>query len=171
MMRTWLPAAAIALALACGSSDQPGGMGVDASGQGGTSSTGTGGSGGSGGENDASSQDAPAICFGDSGKLVPAAKACNGPDSDCFALHVATCCGPDLSIGIAKGALEYAACFSQATGPDACRGLGCAKQLATLAEDGQTTEMGGAPVARCVMLATGGECSTQITYPPSSGDR
>jgi hypothetical protein len=138
----------VCLALSCGSGDTAGG-----------------------GASDASAQDAPAVCFGDSGKLVPEAKACNGSDSDCFALHVVTCCGPDLSIGLAKAAADYAACFKQATGPDACRGLGCAKQLATLAEDGQTTEMGGAPVARCVMLATGSECATQITYPPGSTDR
>ena len=79
--------------------------------------------------------------------------------------------GADLSIGLAKSASEYAACYQQAMGPNACAGLACPKQLATLAEDGQTTERGGAPVARCMMLASGSECSTQITYPPGSGDR
>src|SRR6266508_4078305 len=69
--------------------------------------------------------DAPARCFGDGGKLVAEAKPCSGSDSDCFVLRVDTCCGPDLALGISKSAPEYAFCYPQAIGAEACGGLGC----------------------------------------------
>jgi hypothetical protein len=101
---------------------------------------------------------------------VPEGRACTS-DSECFVLHVYTCCGPDLAVGLAKNAPQYAACYHQAIGPNACGGLGCAKQLATTTEDGNSTADGGTPAVRCVASASGGQCTTQIAPPQGSLER
>ena len=116
------------------------------------------------------SVDAPAVCFGDAGKLVRDGKVCYAVDSECTLLHVYTCCGPDLAIGLSTSRPQYAACYPQAIGAGSCGQLGCAKQLATVTEDGDSTANGGTPVARCVVGAAGGQCMTQIARPPAPGD-
>jgi hypothetical protein len=104
------------------------------------------------------SHDAPVACFQDGGVLVRQAKVCYAVDSECAVLVVSTCCGANLAVGLSKIEPQYAACYPQA-GPNSCRGLGCAKFLGTLTDDGQlgTSE----PVARCVVGAGGGQCMTR----------
>ncbi len=85
--------------------------------------------------------------------------------SDSYVDAPARCFG---AIGISKSAPEYAFCYPQAIGAEACGGLGCAKFPGIMAEDGQSTETGGFPVARCMNMGGQFTCTTQITYPPGS---
>src|SRR5258708_231544 len=116
------------------------------------------------------SVDAPAMCFGDGGKLVRDGKVCYATDSECTVLHVYTCCGTDVAVGLANNRAQYAACYPQAIRPGACGQLGCAKSPNTVTEDGDSTANGGTPVARCVIGPGGGQCMTQIPPPPPPPD-
>ena len=129
-----------------------GGSGGGASGGAETGGAGVGGTGGSEG----GAGGGGVSCLGAAGVIALPFKACN-TTSDCTQVRVPTCCGSDGMSGIAR----TATCTIPSID---CSGLGCAKFLFPMADDGQTTENGGTIDVRCEPSDAGTRlCRTFVT--------
>jgi hypothetical protein len=95
---------------------------------------------GGGGTGGAALKDASvdtSFCWGDGGRLVATARACQH-DGDCGIIVAPHCCGANGAVGILKNEqTTFASCF--ALPPDACRGLGCASYLGYVTDSGKMT--------------------------------
>jgi hypothetical protein len=138
-----------------GTSAGTGGVGAGTGG-----STGSGGSAGAPGSGGAAGQ--ANLCLGPGGQLLSELKQCLR-DSDCTTLQVPTCCGSDQVVGIHVG--------EHCTVPSIdCSGLGCAKFVYPMAEDGKTTEGGGRITAGCEVGDSGeGTCRSFVAAAVDAG--
>lgn len=78
------------------------------------------------------------FCWGDGGRLVTSARACEH-DGDCAIIVAPRCCGANGAVGILKSEqIAFAPCFALPS--NACQGLGCPSFLGYMTDTGKTTE-------------------------------
>lgn len=136
----------------------PGAGGATASG----GVSGTGGLAGNGGAlgSGGAPLDSGVTCAADGAVEVPAAARRCSRAADCTIVIAARCCAEDRALGVATSeAAAYAACL--ALPPDACQGLGCAKEMGLLTDTGRSTSGVGAATGGPIDLVVVG-CSNQL---------
>ena len=160
---------------------ETGGGGVEAGG-----SSASGGASGTGGREGGYAGDRPSgaggtamsdasvdasFCWGDGGRLVASARACDH-DGDCAIIVAPHCCGADGAVGILKSEqMAFASCF--AVPPNACQGLGCASYVGYMTDTGKTTEYDGTlknqldlVTVHCIAKV----CTTNVVAPDAGRD-
>lgn len=135
--------------------------GASAGGAGATGGLGGAGAGGAGATGGLGGSGGGVSCLTSTGSVDLRYRGCSA-DADCIARTLPTCCGSDTIVGFSRAAVCTVPQLS-------CGGLGCAKSIYPVADDGKMVNPGEIVVATCDASSSGGRiCRTHVT--PVVGD-